>query len=135
MKKIEFEELKNILILSDVKENVFIGYTTYTKRDVEGEKRVFEEDKMKYLRLTDFAGATLYVSEYEFVRVLLTELEMELDSGDYLEHGYPEARLIPSDHGEKSLKATKELYFDEVHELIREVSGDIGSTYYREDDF
>lgn len=119
LKKVRMDELKDIVVLSDIDETVFKGYTVRQEVDLEGETRDFLEDEMKYFKVTSFHGGNLYLSQDKAVDVILGEAYNELEEGDIYAHGYPaEPGMIPSNHGEESEEGFVELYTDEYTEII-----------------
>lgn len=125
LKKVRLEDLVDVMVSSTVDEQVFTGYTVRQEVDLEGVSRDFLEEEETYYRVTEIHGGTMYVSEAKLISILLAEAELEAESGDIYAHGYPEARLTPSNHGEESQEAFVGHYSLKFEELIEEALWDM----------
>ena len=119
MEKVKLEELKNILLASkEIACKRFIGFVTSEHFDIFNTKYELEKSKEEYFYLTDILDKKMFVSKTFLLETLLTkEADMILNNEIY-EHGYPEARLIPSDFYEKCQE-------DFVQNTIQEIGEEI----------
>lgn len=119
MKRVNLIQLNDIYMTTDLDVLVFMGYTVRKETDIEGEPRSFLKDEEKYYKLTSIHGSNMYVRQGKLTEMLLSEAESKAVSKVICAHGYPESKLIPSDHGEKREDAFIEHYLEEFSKILR----------------
>jgi len=121
--KIKMEELKNSLFMES-KEKSFTGFTVENKNDINNETFEVLKEEAKYVKVIEIANTNLFVREDVLIESLLSDSIKTIEGGDIYEHGYPEARLMPSDHYEKCNESFKESVCDDFNEKINEILND-----------
>lgn len=119
LSKRKMKNLDDVILLTDMKEKVFEGYTTYEKADLEGKNRTFKDETLKYYLVTSILDGNLYISKDKLGDVITGEAQMDGADGIY-EHGYPEERLVPSNHKEESEEKFFNHYIEEFEDLIKD---------------
>jgi len=66
----------------------------------------------------------IYETELDFIiskiKTLLERATENIENKEIYEHGYPEARLIPSDFYKKCEENHKEFFIEEIKEIVEE---------------
>ena len=117
MKRIKLEELNDIII-NNIDVDYFVGYNVTEHKDVNGLKYELKNMEEKYYFLDKFHGNKIFVSESHLLHVLLGEYIDDIESGSIYDHGYPESRLIPSNHQERCQEDFLEAVVDTVTEKV-----------------
>ena len=125
MKKIKLEELNDIII-SNIDVGYFAGYNVTEHKDVNGLKYELKDEEEQYYFLGKFHDSKVFVSESHLLHMLLGEYIDDIESRDIYAHGYPEGRLIPSDHHEKC----QEYFLEKIQEEIAEKVDNAVSHYF-----
>ena len=130
MREIKLKELLDTVILSDIKDDVFIGFETHIKFDSLGEKYEIRGTSENYYKLGKILEETIYVSETHMFNMLLSEKINEISSGEIYSHGYPESRLIPSTH----MRDCQEAHLDNLLcEFEEKISSIVSENYVDEE--
>lgn len=118
--KIELKTIDNF-VFNDTKELQFTGITKSTHKDCDGNTYKLESDSEKYLFFAEILGARMFVSENHLLETLLSEQIQDVKSRDIYNHGYPESRLIPSNHKESCEEGLLETVKEDLCEKIDDV--------------
>ena len=125
MKRIKLDKLSDIII-NDTYPDYFMGYSTTKHRDINGVEYELKNKEQKYCLLGVFHDSKIFVSEDHLLHTLLLEDIDSIESGDIYSHGYPESRLIPSNHYEECQK----YFLERIHEDIAEKVDNAISHYF-----
>ena len=125
MKKIKLSKLNDIVI-KEIDEDYFIGFSVTKHTDVNGITYELKDMEEKYYFLTKFGENKIFISETHLLYTLLGEYINNIESNDIYAHGYPESRLIPSNHHEECQK----YYLEQIQEDITEKVSDIINQYF-----
>lgn len=121
MKRVHLDELEDVMLLNDCTDSVVIGYTTELKKDINGDEFEVLDDKDVYYKAVDILGSTMYMSQDKLFNVLVQGAEHDFYSDDIYAHGYPESRLVPSDHAEKSEESFLEMHLEMFREKLHDI--------------
>lgn len=110
MDRLLMKELNEIVTLDVDTDNVVVGYTTRTEKDINNDIFEILDEEVIYYRVTDILNNALYVSQEKLFEVLTQGAGHDFYTEDIYSHGYPEAGLVPSDHAEESEKAFIEMH-------------------------
>ena len=121
MKRIKLNELSNIIFLNS-KEDIITGYTTDKRKDILGIDYELLKEEQKYIYLFSLEKNRFYLLELFLLdRLLLEDIKL-IQSGEIYDHGYPESRLILSNHyetcRESFLNTLKEEFCDKIETII-----------------
>lgn len=119
--RVKLEKLNDMVFMSDVKDDSFVGYTTEKHKDINNNVYETLKSETKYLYLTTMFESKLYVTEEYLLETLLTDYLKPLRDNSIYDHGYPEGRLIPSNFTEDC----QNNYRDEVISSITDKISDI----------
>lgn len=120
LKRIELEGgLKDELLMTGVKEDVFLGYTTELKTDIDGNSHKFKVDEGNYYKVFDVLEGSVFMSQDKLIDILVKLPEMDYLNGDTYAHGYPEARLVPSNHESECEESIVDKYVSSMSKLLR----------------
>lgn len=98
MKKIQLDQLDDIIIRSNCDLKSFVGFDVIKSKDVNGVEYSLKNNEQKYCLFKKLENMSIFVSEEYLLNVLLNDYIHEIESGSIYEHGYPEGRLVPSNH-------------------------------------
>jgi len=118
--RIKLDELKDIVFLN-CKEEIFTGYTTKLVKDIYNNDYEILGTEEKYIYLYETLGTKTYISETLLLETLLTKEIAMIDDSTIYEHGYPESRLIPSNHWAKCQEGFLENVIEDISDKIREI--------------
>jgi len=118
--RIKLDELKDIVFLN-CKEEIFTGYTTKLVKDIYNNDYEILGTEEKYIYLYETLGTKTYISETLLLETLLIKEISTIDDGTIYEHGYPESRLIPSNHYAERREGLLENVIEDVSDKIREI--------------
>ncbi len=127
MEKIKLDKLNDIIVNSLYGINSFIGYTVTKHLDVNQTKYELKDKEKKYCYLTSFDDYNIFVSEDLLLRALLDDYIELAKSGEIYAHGYPESRLIPSNHTE----TCQSEFLDSINNDILDKVSNIISEYFK----
>ena len=120
MENVKLDEL-NEFVLSKCKEDSFNGFTTVSKTDINNNKYEIKDDEQKYIFLVEILGNRIFASEDYMLECLLKDHINDIKDRSIYEHGYPEARLIPSNHTEECEKCTFEFITEIFNDKIKNI--------------
>lgn len=114
MNRIILDKLNDIVFKNNCDLDIFLGTTVTKHKDIKGVEYELKENEDKYYRLGTFEDSSVFISENRLLHTLLNEYIHEIESGRIYEHGYPESRLIPSNHHESCQEEYKEYILSEI---------------------
>ena len=118
--RIKLDELKGIVFLN-CKEKIFTGYTTKLVKDIYNNDYEILGTEEKYIYLHETLGTEAYISETLLLEILLTKEIGMIDDGTIYEHGYPESRLIPSNHYTECQEGFLDSVTEDISGKIRKI--------------
>ena len=95
-------------------------------KDIHGVEYELKNKEQKYYLIKKFDNMSIFISEEHLLNTLLSDYIDNIKSGSLYDHGYPESRLIPSDHHEKC----QEYFIEEIIETISEKINNIVEQYF-----
>jgi len=127
MEKIKLDKLNDVIINSLHDVNSFMGYTVTKHFDINQREYELKDREKKYYYLISFSDYKIFVSEDLLLRALLEDYIELIESGEIYSHGYPESRLIPSNHTE----TCQNEFLDSVNQDIMNKVSNIISEYFK----
>jgi hypothetical protein len=110
--------------LSEINEPQIALYTVQEHKDIEGVKYTTLKEQRTYCKVCSMFGVFLYVEKRSLLRAVIEkDLEPLIDNSIY-EHGYPESRLIPSDHYSNCLTVFTEDLTENIKDMIVDIIHD-----------
>jgi len=120
MRKIKLESLQEIVFLNESHDK-FVGYTTNKHKDIFNKPYELAGIEEYYYFVTTIADSYMYVNRTKLFEILPTkEIDM-INSNEIYEHGYPESRLIPSNHYTECQDMFIESVQNDISEIINEI--------------
>lgn len=126
IKKVILDKLDDIIVKNNCELKSFIGFDVIKNRDVHGVEYELKNDEQKYYLIEKIGDISIFISEDRLLNTLLNDYIDDIESGDIYAHGYPESRLIPSNHHEDCQK----YFIDEVEAYITTKVRDIIEQYF-----
>lgn len=96
MKKLRLSKFEP-MIQAQCSGSIILGYISEIGVDMHGVKYEIMRDSRKYINLPEELD-NWYLSEDLILEMLMASKIRTITDGAIFEHGYPEARLIPSNH-------------------------------------
>lgn len=124
MSKIKVTDFPNNY-LSELTENEITLYSVIKKKDINGVEYEILDKEFKYCNVTKVFGKTLYMSKEYLLEVVLAKDLEPLINKEIFEHGYPEGRLVPSNHYESCI----EYFTDEIKETFNDMIDNLINDY------
>ena len=121
MERVKLDRLKNIIIRDTGNSNCFIGFNVIKKKDINDTEYELKNNEDKYYYLDKLGDNSIFVSESYLLDALLSDYIKNIESNDIYEHGYPESRLVPSNHYESCQESYLEYVLNEVSEKVSNV--------------
>lgn len=118
IKRIVLDKLHDIVIRSNSELKSFVGIDVLKQKDINGTEYELENNSQKYCLFKRLENMSIFVSEEYLLNVLLNDYIGEIQSGDIYSHGYPEGRLIPSNHIEMCQDYFLESVTSDIEEKI-----------------
>ena len=91
------------------------------KKDINDTEYELKNNEDKYYYLDKLGDNSIFVSESYLLDALLSDYIKNIESNDIYEHGYPESRLVPSNHYESCQESYLEYVLNEVSEKVSNV--------------
>ena len=121
MKRVKLEKLNDIISTNTDDLSSFIGFDVIRNTDINNVEYELKGDEDKYHFLCKFGDNAVFVSESHLLQTLLGEYIDDIESGDIYSHGYPESRLIPSDHNERCQESCLEQILVDITEKVSDI--------------
>lgn len=118
--KVELKSIDNF-VFNDTKDLQFTGVVKSTHKDCDGNIYKLESNNEKYLFFAEVFGARMFVSETYILEILLAKDIEDIESRSIYEHGYPESRLMPSNHKESCEESLLETVKESINEKIESI--------------
>lgn len=120
LKRIEMEDgLKGEVLMTGVADDVFLGYTTELKTNINGDSHKFQVDEANYYKIFNVLEGSIFMNQEKLVDILVKLPELDYSSGDIYSHGYPEARLVPSNHESDCEEALADKYVSSMGKMLK----------------
>lgn len=123
MKTVILNKLNNIVVRNDCDMSSFKGVKVAKHRDIHGNEYELKADEEKYCLVQTIGDISIFASEEYLLSVLLRDSIEDVESGVIYDHGYPEGRLIPSNHHEMCQEEFLMHVKDDFNEKIENVIG------------
>lgn len=127
MKRIKLNKLNDIIVSDTYEPNSFIGFDVIKNKDINGVEYELKNNEEKYYFFNKFGSSLIFISESHLLNVLLGEYIDDIESGNIYDHGYPESRLIPSNHHEKCQEYCLEHILGDISDKVKNII----SEYFR----
>lgn len=121
IKKVILDKLDDIIVKNNCELKSFIGFDVIKNRDVHGVEYELKNDEQKYYLIEKIGDISIFISEDRLLNTLLSDYIDDVESRNIYDHGYPESRLIPSNHHEDCQKYFLEGVIGDITEKITDI--------------